>query len=185
VVVGIVAAALFVTGDGVMLRGQGQFDLAMDSAALSSGSTANALLGAWPDPAELLAETHFYLSLGDHPGQQAQAIRWSEVAVSRDPTNPSILGMLASYQLNAGEFRAAQQSALLAEKYLPYWPPTLNDLGIASLVLGEHAAARHWFAISLEVSPQQPSIRDLYDGRCTIDVHHIGLSLLSRSCPKS
>jgi O-antigen ligase len=185
VVVGIVAAALFVTGDGVMLRGQGQFDLALDSAALSSGSTANALLGAWPDPAELLAETHLYLSLGDHPGQQAQAIRWSEVAVSRDPTNPTILGMLASYQLDAGEFRAAQQSALLAEKYLPYWPNTLNDLGIASLVLGEHAEARHWFAISLEVSPQQPSIRDLYDGRCTIDVHHIGLSLLSRSCPNT
>jgi tetratricopeptide (TPR) repeat protein len=184
-VVGIVAAALFVAGDGVMLRGQGQFDLALDSAALSSGSTANVLLGAWPDPAELLAETHFYLSLGDHPGQQAQAIRWSEIAVSRDPTNPSILGMLASYQLSAGEYRAAQQSGLLAEKYLPYWPNTLNDLGIASLVLGEHAEARHWFAISLEVSPQQPSIRDLYDGRCTLDVHHIGLSLLSRSCPKT
>jgi O-antigen ligase len=184
-VVGLVAAALFIAGDGVMLRGQGQFDLAQDSAALSSGSTANTLLSAWPDPAELLSETHFYLSLGDHPGEQEQAIHWAEVAVSRDPTNPSLLGMLASYQLDAGKFEAAKQSSLRAEKYLPYWPVTLNDLGIASLVLGEQSEARHWFAISLEVTPQQPSIRELYDGKCKLDVHHIGLSLLSRSCSKT
>ncbi len=180
-VVGLVAGVLFITGDVVMLRGQGQFNVAQDSAALSSGSTANTLLGAWPDPAELLSETHFYLSLGDHPGQHQQAIAWAEVAVSRDPTNPSLLVMLASYQLASGQFRAAQHSALEAQTYLPYWPSDLNDAGISSLLLGEHSEAQRWFALSLEVEPQQPSIRALYDGTCKLDVHHLGLSQLSCS----
>jgi tetratricopeptide (TPR) repeat protein len=184
-VVGIVAGALFIVGDGVMLRGQGQRSLAQDSAALSSASTANTLLGAWPDPAELSSETHFYLSLGDHPAERVQAIRWAEIAVSRDPTNPSLLVMLSSYQLAAGQYGAAQQSALSAQTYLPYWPSALNDLGVASLLLGQHSEALHWFAISLEVDPQQPPIRNLYDGRCKLDVHHIGLSQLGQSCSGS
>ncbi len=32
--------------------------------------TANDFLGAWPDPAGELSKTHFFLGLGDHPGQQ-------------------------------------------------------------------------------------------------------------------
>ncbi len=183
--VGLVAGMLFIAGDGLMSRGQGQYDLAQDQAALASGSTANTLLAAWPDPAELLSETHFYMSLGDHPDEELQAIRWAQIAVSRDPTNSSLLVMLASYQLAAGQFRAAQQSALKAQTYLPYWPSALNDLGIASLLIGEHSEALHWFAISLEVEPQQPSIQDLYDGRCKLDVHHLGLSQLTRSCSGS
>ena len=182
-IAGLLAAGLFIAGDGLMLRGQGQYDLAQDTAALASGKTANTILAAWPDPAELLSQTHFYLSLGDHLNERRQAISWAEVAASRDPTNPSILVMLASYQLSAGEFQAAKLSALRAESFLPYWPTDLNDVGIASLLLGESSQARHWFAISLEVDPQQPSVRDLYDGRCRLDVHHLGLNLLSRSCP--
>ncbi len=181
-VVGLVAGALFVVGDGLMLRGQGQFNLAQDSSALASGRTANTLLAAWPDPAELLSKTYFYLSLGAHPGERGSAIRWAEVAVSRDPTNSSLLVMLASYQLAAGEFRSAQESALRAQSYLPFWPSALNEIGVASLALGESAEARHWFALSLEVEPIQPSIRDFYDGKCKLDVHHIGLSQLTPSC---
>ena len=67
--------------------------------------------------------------------------------------------MLSTYQLVAGQFRAAQQSALQAQVYLPWYPSALNNLGIASLVLGEKSEAHHWFALSLEVAPDQQSIR--------------------------
>jgi hypothetical protein len=181
-VVGLVAGTLLVAGDGLMLRGQGQRELAQDTLALGNGTTANTLLSAWPDPAQLLSETHFYLGLGDHPGQRLQAVHWSEVAVSRDPTNSSLLVMLSSYELVAGEYRAAQQSALEAYDYLPWYPSALNNLGIASLVLGENAQAHHWFALSLEVSPNQSSIRSLYNGSCRLKLGEIGISQLGRVC---
>jgi tetratricopeptide (TPR) repeat protein len=181
-VVGLVAGILLVAGDGLMLRGQGQFDLAQDTLALGNESTANTLLSAWPDPAELISRTHFFLGLGDHPGQRLQAVHWSEVAVSRDPTNSSLLVMLSSYELVAGEYRAAQQSALEAQSYLPWYPSALNNLGIASLVLGEKAEAHHWFALSLEVSPNQLSIRRLYNGSCRLKLDEIGINQLGRVC---
>jgi O-antigen ligase len=184
-VVGLVAGSLLIAGDGLMLRGQGQRSLAQDTLALGNGSTANTLLSAWPDPAQLLSETHFYLGLGDHPGQRLQAVHWAEVAVSRDPTNSSLLVMLSSYELVAGEYRAAQQSALQSWSYLPWYPSALNNLGIASEVLGEKAQAHHWFGLSLEVAPNQLSIRGLYNGTCRLQLGQIGISQLDRVCSDS
>lgn len=181
-VVGLVAGALLVAGDGLMLRGQGQFGLAQDSLALGNGHTADALLMAWPDPAELISGTHFYLGLGDHPAERLQAIHWAQIAVSRDPTNSSLLVMLSSYQLVAGQYRAAQQSALEAQLYLPWYPSALNNLGIASLVLGEKAEAHHWFDLSLEVVPNQLAIRRLWNGSCRLQLGQLGISQLSRVC---
>jgi Flp pilus assembly protein TadD len=93
--------------------------------------------------------------------------------------------MLSTYQLVAGQYRAAQQSALQAQIYLPWYPSALNNLGIASLVLGEKSEAHHWFALSLEVAPGQQSIRGLYDGSCKLELSQIGISQLSRVCSGS
>ena len=134
-----------------MLRGPGASSTSPRTRrARESASTANTLLAAWPDPAELLSETHFYLGLGDHPGQRLQAIRWAEVAVSRDPTNPCLLVMLSSYQLVAGQYRAAQQSALTGTDAtcLLALGPERSRASLRSL-LGEHSEAHHWFALSL------------------------------------
>lgn len=184
-IVGVVAATCFVVGDGLDLRASQQFGLLQDKAALSNAGIANVLLAPWPDPASNLGQTHFYLSLGDHPSERPQAVYWAEVAVSRDPTNPSLLVALASYEMDAGQYRAAQQSAAEAAKYLPWFPSALNLAGVASLALGEHSQAHRWFGLSLEVEPSQVSIRNFYDGRCGVETHQIGLSLLNRVCAKA
>jgi O-antigen ligase len=184
-IVGLLAGALLIVGDGLMLRGQGQFGLAQDKLALGNATTANTLLGAWPDPAQLISETHFFLSLGDHPAQRPQAVHWAEVAVSRDPTNSSLLVMLSSYELVAGQYRAAQQSALEAQKYLPWYPSALNNLGISSYLLGEHAQAHHWFGLSLQVAPNQIPIRSLYNGSCQLQLNQLGMSQITRACSDS
>src|SRR6202021_1382065 len=100
-------------------------------------------------------------------------------------TNPSLLVMLSSYQIVPGQYRAAQQSALEATNYLPWYPSALNNLGIVSLVLGEKAQAHHWFGLSLEVTPNQTSIRRLYNGSCRLQLSQIGISQLSRVCSNS
>ncbi len=68
------------------------------------------------------------------------------MAASRDPTNSPHWVTLAGYQLAAGQYVGAQQSAAQAIMYLPWYPAALNDLGIASLALGENADAHNWFA---------------------------------------
>lgn len=181
-VVGIAAGGLFLAADGVMLRADGQFDLAQDQSALSSASFADAVLSAWPDPAVLLGRIHFYMGLGGHTAERDEAVHWAQVAVSRDPTDPAQLLTLADYELDAGRFRAALESAREARTYLPWYPSALNVLGVASLALGEKATAHHWFGLSLEIEPHQPPIEAFYKGSCTIERNDIGLSLLSRSC---
>jgi len=184
-VVGLVAGSAVLVGDGLMQRAQGQFGLALDGAALSNANTANILLAPWPDSAQAVSEIHFYLGLGDHPAQREQSVAWAKVAVSRDPTNPSLLIELASYEMNARQYKAAQSSAIRAWTYLPWFPSALNTIGVASLALGERAEAHHWFGLSLQVEPDQPSIENFYSGKCGLQLHQIGLSLLKLVCGRS
>ncbi|MFZ0667265.1 MAG: O-antigen ligase family protein [Acidimicrobiales bacterium] len=183
VVVGIVAGALLVVGDGLMLRSEDQFGTDQ-TAALATGNVANTLLAAWPEPAQNVSKIHFFLGLGDHQPQRLQSIYWAKVAVSRDPTNPSLLVGLASYEMSAGEFAAAQHAAIDATHYLPWYPSALNVAGVASLALGEKAEAHHYFGLSLKAEPGQGAIENFYSGQCSLQLHQIGLSLLDRVCKK-
>jgi hypothetical protein len=179
---GLVAGALFFVGDGLLTRSESQYDLAQDQPALQNATTANDILRAWPDPASEIGEIHFYLGLGDHPAQRDLAVVWAKVAALRDPTNSPSWVTLADYQLAAGQYAGAQQSAAQAIIYLPWYPAALNDLGIASLALGQNAAAHKWFERSLEITPDQPPIRAFYDGNCKLQRTQIGLSLLTKHC---
>jgi O-antigen ligase len=182
VAVGAVAGALLIAGDGLMQKAQGQFNLAQDDAALSNAQTAEDFLRAWPEPATLISKVYFYKSFGGHVAERPNAIRWSQVASSRDPTNPDLLVNTAGYQLNAGEFAAAGRTAVEALGYLPWWPTALNDAGIAYLAQGDASEAHRWFGLSLEVSPDQPQIRSFWNGSCKLQKSDIGLSTLTKVC---
>jgi O-antigen ligase len=184
-VVGLVAGTLFFIADGLLTRSQSEFDLAQDQPALQNATTANDILRAWPDPAAELGQIHFYLGLGDHPAQRDLSVVWAKVAALRDPTNSPQWVTVADYQLAAGQYAGALQSAAQAIIYLPFYPAALNDLGIASLALGENSAAHKWFGLSLDVTPDQPPIRAFYDGSCKLERTQIGLSLLTKHCASS
>jgi O-antigen ligase len=185
IVVGLVAGALFFVGDLLMQRAQSEYNLARDQPALADATTADDILRAWPDPASLVSQIHFYMGLGDHPSQRELAIVWARTAAERDPTNPALWGTLAGYQLAANQFADSQQSAMQSLKYLPWYPGAFNDLGVASLALGENAAAHRWFGLSLEVESDQPPIRAFYDGSCKLQRSQISLGLLTKHCSGS
>jgi len=180
--VGVVAGGLLITGDGLMQRAQGQFNLVQDNAALSNASTADDLLRAWPDPASLTAKIYFYKSFGGHVSERPLAVKWAAIASSRDPTDPALLVNEAGYELNDGLYAAAQKTSLAAVRNLPWWPAALDDLGLAYLALGDNAEAHKWFGVSLEVSAQQPQIERFYNGSCKLQKNDLGLSLLTKVC---
>ena len=124
-------------------------------AATASASTANSLMGFWPDPATLLGTIQYHTTNGGTAGSLAGGVRWAQAAVDRDPTSAPLWGTLAQYQGVVGDQAGARASSLNALKYQPTYVPALNVLGLLDAERHHNAQAESWFERSLAISPDQ------------------------------
>jgi len=152
---GAIAGLLLVIGDVSFESGRVQIIDSNYPAAVQKASTANSLLGQWPDPATELASANLALSNGTRSAAQAAAIHWAKVAIMRDPTNAQLWTTLAQYQGSAGAQDAARASALKAISYQPTYPPALDVLGLIAAVRHQNPQAEAWFERSLAIEPGQ------------------------------
>jgi len=191
---GVVLAVLAAIGALLLVIGDISYESARAdavnneySSSLSSASTANSLMGEWPDPATELGAAYFALTNNSPSADLTTALHWAKVATGRDPTNAQLWTTIGQYQGTAGNLDAARASALKALEYQPTYPPALNVLGIVATQEHHNAQAESWFERSLAIEPDQSNnarlLAELKKG-CTAErltAHAKGVQL---RCPR-
>lgn len=166
VVVALLPATVLLVGDAAFGRADSEYQVAKDSAAIQSATTANKLLSPWPDPASELAQIYNYQALGGVRGASATEIHWGQIAVSRDPTNYDLITSLAISEFQNHDTATAIAAAKRALGYANWYTPAMNILGYMYLVTGKTSEGRMWLERSLQVEPGQRSVEMELQGKC-------------------
>ena len=102
-------------------------------------------------------EAEFYFALGaaySKEGENAEAVRWYEEALTRHPNEPRVLRALATTLLSAGDLATAaevdERATVLSDT------KTLTDLGNIYLRKGDLEKARVAFGKALAIDPELP-----------------------------
>ena len=139
--------------------------------AHAAGRPPTRCSAAWPDPAELFERD----ALLPEPRRPPRPTAAGRSVGQRSPcraTRPTRASSSCSRATSwpRASTAPAQQSALRGTE-IPALVARRPERRSESrhCCSARTSEARHWFALSLEVEPKQPAIRDLYDGTCKLD----------------
>ncbi|MHB8318531.1 MAG: O-antigen ligase family protein [Acidimicrobiales bacterium] len=165
-VLAVFPAATLLVGDAALGRAYSEYQVAQNSAAIESATTANELLSPWPNAPLQFAQIYNYQALGGVRDAGVKEIHWNEVAVSRDPTDFATLTSLATSEYQNGRNAQAIADAKRALKYAPWYTPAMNILGYVYLATGQSSRGRMWLERSLKIQPGQRAIELELRGKC-------------------
>lgn len=152
-VAGAVAGLALVAGDEAHHRLYESFDL-------SHARRADVLLRPWSRPATLIGRVHVFRALGEpdehrRAALNAEARRWFEEAVRRDPTDPALLRMLASREQLDGLLDDAELHLLAALEHDPFDVFAMQLLAEVELERGDDEAAAGWLERVVAIRPDE------------------------------
>jgi hypothetical protein len=100
-------------------------------------------LPPWSDPPQVAAKVALYESITTHsPAGRVAALRWSRLAVDRDPHDPIAWSAYGEIQLYYGDAAAAERSFRSALRADPWSVKALQGLANAAVARGDRATAR-------------------------------------------